>query len=119
MKKTVAICDECKENVAIFKCSNCGSDICKNHRYGRFIDIRKEENECKSFQLMVHSINSSNNYSEYPIICKECSEKIKNQFKIIRDMFDKGDQKTYLGIEKELVDELLAIIEKYAKILAI
>jgi hypothetical protein len=116
MKKTVAICDECKENIAKFKCRVCDADICKMDRYGKSFDIRQEDKEYRAIQIYIHMMTPSNNYEA--IICKSCADKIKNQFKVLYEACDKNYDK-FKNLEQDMIDELLVVIEKYAKILVI
>jgi len=118
MKKTADLCDTCKNTVASFKCKFCGADMCRSHIHTVNIgfttgDYNKED--IKSIGIYMNQpYVSENSETNRDFLCNVCTEKIRQQWKLLSKSFDKNREN-----EIDLVRELLAIIEKYARIEAI
>jgi len=132
MKKEIEVCDECfsesdiirKTNIASYKCSLCGKDICWNHAKSLDIRFYWEGNE-KGFYIYLGDPKESD--KDIITYCSECSLKFGNQIgflsKSIYKSFqppsqkygDKPNKPDY-KFKQELLLEILKIIKEKSKV---
>jgi len=112
MKTTTILCDICSEKVAKYKCRFCGRDMCDYHignvsiRYQRSKYGNNVENVLISFDH--NGMVPADKY-----ICNDCILKIKERFNVLGEAQNKSkDAVSSLS----LIDDLLEVFEKHAKI---
>jgi hypothetical protein len=110
MNVTTTLCDHCKEKVGRYKCRICGADMCSDH--GNDISIEYLMGYYTVAEVRIKFLYGCNRKN----VCNKCLEKLTNQLKILNDSI-KGDKG--FSLHDEIIDEILKIFEKHARVEAI
>ena len=123
MRKTVEVCDSCKQNIAKYKCKICHSDMCEVHIYALEPQIIKESSRYKGIYIYTKPMSrwdiEKNSLLKDNLICYECNAKMENRFKAILDAITKLSEDKKMELEQEICKEILSDVEKIAKVLII
>jgi len=113
--KTINVCDVCNTSITENTCSMCGKELCKIHTHYLTLSIfssnptldslrRNEDNPINTLKLSINTAYDTRNKRNITI-CPECSTKISNVLKSLRNSSDVN-----------LITDILALLKEKAKV---
>jgi len=110
MDTRTTLCDHCKEKVGRYKCRFCGADMCSDH--GNDINIEYLMGYTAVSEVRIKILYGGRRKN----VCNKCLEKLTNQLKILNDSIKRDKQ---FSLHDSIVDDIMKVFEKHARIEAI